>query len=278
MSALSHPNDSRTCLPRQVLPFPGARWKRPVFLLFAACWGVRLALLWLRVEVPAGLRWTDGAFLVFGAVASLAVLGHQLPLQNLVGMGLTIGVASLLIETVGIRSGIPFGRYEYSDALGYRLAGGVPWPIPFAWVCLLVTSRGVAQNLLRPWRGLPGHGFRVLGCATLLSTLLGVGRESFASGSRVYSSGTPWLGWLGWFVGASALLALAFPWWIDKRPVPSSPDRQPVVMWLLLQALFMVQNAQSGRWLVVAVQAVASSMILLAAAIPIQRRRIQADP
>ena len=60
----------------------------------------------------------------------------------------------LLVEIMGVRTGLPFGDYVYSDTLGPRLAG-VPLIIPLAWAmmsypALLVARRLVNGSLLTP--------------------------------------------------------------------------------------------------------------------------------
>ena len=41
-------------------------------------------------------------------------------------------LGGLLVEVVGVHTGVPFGRYHYSGALGPRLLG-VPLVVPLAW-------------------------------------------------------------------------------------------------------------------------------------------------
>jgi putative membrane protein len=63
------------------------------------------------------------------------------------------------VEAVGRSTGIPFGTYDYTDALGWKL-GGVPVVIPLAWAmmaypCLLLgralTKSRVVAPLLAAW-------------------------------------------------------------------------------------------------------------------------------
>ena len=56
---------------------------------------------------------------------------------------------SLGIETLGVKSGWPFGRYQYDHSLGFQIFG-VPLLVPFAWMMLsyplLVASRRAAAR------------------------------------------------------------------------------------------------------------------------------------
>jgi len=58
-----------------------------------------------------------------------------------------IAVLSLLVEYVGVTSGVPFGRYAYEATLGYKLLGAVPLPIPFAWLVVVPGALGAARLL-----------------------------------------------------------------------------------------------------------------------------------
>jgi putative membrane protein len=80
---------------------------------------------------------TDRAPLVVATV----LLGFAVSVAHaVVSRGPGVGVAlvmvtaggGLLVETLGVHTGFPFGHYAYGDALGPRLSG-VPLVIPLAW-------------------------------------------------------------------------------------------------------------------------------------------------
>ena len=58
-------------------------------------------------------------------------------------------IYSLAIETLGVKSGWPFGRYHYDHSLGWQLLG-VPLLVPFAWIMfsypLLIAARRAAAH------------------------------------------------------------------------------------------------------------------------------------
>jgi uncharacterized membrane protein len=79
----------------------------------------------------------------FTATCSHA-LATRGPAWTLRFLALTLAVA-LLAETVGVRTGWPFGRYAYSGSLGWQLLD-VPVVVPLAWAmfaypCLLAGRR-----------------------------------------------------------------------------------------------------------------------------------------
>ncbi len=67
------------------------------------------------------------------------------------------GGAGLLAETVGVRTGVPFGSYLYADSLGAKILG-VPVVVPLAWTmmaypCLLLGRRLATALTARPRGG-----------------------------------------------------------------------------------------------------------------------------
>ena len=44
-----------------------------------------------------------------------------------------LGLYALAIEASAIVTGFPYGHFGYSDLLGYRIFGLVPWTVAFAW-------------------------------------------------------------------------------------------------------------------------------------------------
>ncbi len=100
-----------------------------------------LAALVVLVQVPyplldgEPLRLLTIATVLVAVAAALAhaavVHGARTALAVLAG----VGVTSLLLEAVGVRTGYPFGRYDYTGTLGPELLG-VPLLVPLAWTML----------------------------------------------------------------------------------------------------------------------------------------------
>lgn len=74
-------------------------------------------------------------------LTSFVFLSFQVK-QNLTYLStfLTIGLIGFLIEVIGVKSGLIFGRYSYGEALGYKIEG-VPLVISLNWALLI--SSGV---------------------------------------------------------------------------------------------------------------------------------------
>ncbi|MCW1292981.1 MAG: carotenoid biosynthesis protein [Candidatus Parvarchaeota archaeon] len=52
---------------------------------------------------------------------------------------------SFLFEFLGVNFGIPFGKYYYSNALGFKLFG-VPFSVPFMWFSFVTLSFLIVKN------------------------------------------------------------------------------------------------------------------------------------
>lgn len=58
-----------------------------------------------------------------------------------------LGLYALLIEASAILTGFPYGHFGYSDLLGFRIFGLVPWTVAFAWTPLILGAYGIAAKL-----------------------------------------------------------------------------------------------------------------------------------
>ncbi len=66
-------------------------------------------------------------------------------------------IVTYAMEEIGVRTGLVFGAYHYSDMLGIKL-GHVPVLIPLGWFMMIYPSRVVAKAILRTSdvRSIPG--------------------------------------------------------------------------------------------------------------------------
>jgi putative membrane protein len=126
----------------------------------------------LAVRRPAGLCWLPLALallLVGTAIAypltagpardavswSIVLLGSAVSVSSAAisrgartGLGVLalVAVVAVLTEALGLATGVPYGRYTYSDALGPTLLG-VPFLVPLAWLLMAWPSWLLAARL-----------------------------------------------------------------------------------------------------------------------------------
>jgi uncharacterized membrane protein len=127
-----------------------------------------------------------------------------------------VAAATAAVERIGTRTGIPFGRYEYSGALRPQVAG-VPAIVPLAWFAMAVPAREAAHAALGE-RSSPAT--RVLvGAAALTAWDLFLDPQMVGEGywrwARIGAyRGIPLTNFAGWFVtsiGVMLILERALP-------------------------------------------------------------------
>jgi uncharacterized membrane protein len=227
-------------------------------LLFAAFFG--LLAWWLLVEFqvvsPKYLHLVQGALPVITAVLTIANLTRRLPVENAIMAGVYVAGISGIVQIIGLKTGIPFGSFVYTDDCGARLFGLLPWTIPFVWLVLVLNSRELARLILRPWRKTDYYGFWVMGIAAVLTVVLVMELEPFATQINEFWIwkhspgmpawyGAPWVNFLGWFVTTLIILFITTLWLINKKPVKQEPpDFAPLVVWLALNLFFVIMHAR----------------------------------
>jgi putative membrane protein len=113
-------------------------------------WLLTLAVIGLEIAYPL-VEGTGRDQLTVVIVATFAAAGllHAAFWRGpLWALGFTVLAAGggLAVEALGVRTGFPFGHYEYADTLGLRVLD-VPVVIPLAWLMLAYPSLVVARRL-----------------------------------------------------------------------------------------------------------------------------------
>lgn len=75
-------------------------------------------------------------FLIPTALAAWSWLGTR----DAILMFAVLGFFALTVESTAILTGFPYGHFSYSDQLGYKIAGTVPWTVFFAWTPLILAA------------------------------------------------------------------------------------------------------------------------------------------
>jgi putative membrane protein len=98
------------------------------------------------------VSWT---IVVLGSALSVVHAALARGVRTAAGLLLLVVVTAVAFEAVGLATGVPYGSYTYSDALGPTLLG-VPFLVPLAWLMMAWPSWVLAERLARPvgrrWR------------------------------------------------------------------------------------------------------------------------------
>lgn len=141
-----------------------------------------------------------------------------------------IGVylVAFLSEYLGTGYGVPFGNYEYTALLGWKLGDRVPWVIPLSWFLMAIPSYALARVTFPK----TGSRWGRLIFAAVILTLWDVALDPAMSYQSPYYwrwadtgpyYGMPWInlaGWLGTGVVIMAVLEkLGGVGWMSELPV-----------------------------------------------------------
>ncbi|AXV08697.1 protein of unknown function DUF422 [Euzebya pacifica] len=167
-------------------------------------------ILYPLVEGAARDRLTVVTVLVFSA-ASLSHAVVARGWRTALRMAAVFVGGGLLVEVVGVATGLPFGEYAYSDRLGWQIAE-VPAVIPLAWLMLGYPAMVVARRVTNR----PGPGI-LLGGVALASWDLFLDPQMVAEGYWTWFGdgphlidGVPLTNYAAWLVIALVMAALAW--------------------------------------------------------------------
>ena len=143
--------------------------------------------------------WTTSLYLFVQAICSAIFLFEASGNKKSLPVVILIFIVSIIIETIGVITGFPFGNYMYTDTLQPILFSTVPMAIGFAWVTLSVNSFLCVRYFL-------GENKNTL--VVLLSgafiALIDVILEPFASFINKYwlweNGDIPFQNYLSWFI------------------------------------------------------------------------------
>jgi len=114
------------------------------------------------------------------------------------------GGAGFAAELAGVATGRPFGRYEYTDRLGPRIAG-VPVLAAAAWAMMARPAWAVAGLISRRWRVPLAAGALTAWDVFLDPRMAREGYWSWPGGGRY--EGVPASNFLGWFATGTVLFS-----------------------------------------------------------------------
>jgi uncharacterized membrane protein len=220
-----------------------ALWQDLVTLWVGMTWAAWIAVLaWVGVTVsmPVVQRvWGDRA-LRRGVTASVLLQAATVViiLASTWGWGPTALVALIVlsmgwaVEFLGSRTGVPFGRYHYTDHLQPQL-GHVPLLIPVAWLMMLPPAWAVAQHITG------GYGIAFVMVSALAFTAWDLFLDPQMVAWRLWVwerpggyFGIPWTNFIGWMLASAVMAAVIGA--LRPGPLPTAPLTTIYVLtWLL---------------------------------------------
>jgi len=87
-------------------------------------------------------------FMVFLSIPTYFYLIKKTSSIKAIKTILTLSLFSMIIETIGVLTGIPYGLFSYTQSLGAKI-GVVPWTVSFGWVPLVIASWTLTERFLK---------------------------------------------------------------------------------------------------------------------------------
>ena len=190
-----------------VLPWWGERWHTPFFALFLVVWSIGVAFPSLRPE-----RAIDGTgvLVIVAVLSTLATLGRQLPLQNVVFIALIVGFAAA-VWTMAIE--------RWFD-----------WRVALLWTVIILNSRGAAQFLMRRYREARFYGWAIFGIGAVIPA---------AFAGILYNQ---WPQIVNASVMTLLVLLITFPLFMNKRPIEPPVSPQPLFVTIALLVWLVIHS------------------------------------
>lgn len=173
---------------------------------------------------------------------------------------------SLTSELIGTGTGWPFGNYEYTDYLGYKVLDRVPYSIPLSWFYMGFASYLLGRALVQRF-GWPRPTLNSLlvgaGLLTVWDLVLdpAMAHENVAVKFWIWDEtgpyfGMPLINFLGWGVTGLVFMAVARLLWRSDVDTRAIPIFVPFAIYLLNTIWAMILAADVGLWAAILLAAV----------------------
>jgi putative membrane protein len=214
-------------------------------------------------------KFTGPTLVVLGCVAAILHSVPRLGMRTALVLFATATGIALTSELLGTNIGLPFGPYHYTEMLGYRIKGDVPFPIPISWYYMLYGSLAICARLMRTgddaatkWRWAIAAGFILTAWDIAQDPAMTAVKPvhwawdfarvpAWVPGwlTTPFFYGMPISNWIGWVVTgaliARVMLALVPPTVWRERIAPSS---LPLVLYALNGVMPIAMCARHGMW------------------------------
>ncbi|MGC4047151.1 MAG: carotenoid biosynthesis protein [Armatimonas sp.] len=181
-------------------------------LLFAAISGFFVARFPVRPELAV----VSAIFVLAFAAPSFLGVCRWLGWKRGILVLTALGLYAMILETVAVKTGVPYGNFSYGPKIGTLLFGAVPWTVPFSWTPLLLWAWWLGRG--RIWAA---GVFLVLADLCLDPGAVAQGFWHYSVGGAYYQ--VPISNFLGWILSGTFGAAIA-------SGLVSSPGREVVTV------------------------------------------------
>ncbi|MGB3307393.1 MAG: carotenoid biosynthesis protein [Thermomicrobiales bacterium] len=229
------------------------------------------------------MKYAGATHILLGAATMLVVGVFVLGWRKTAIFALVSTSLSLMSELIGTGTGWPFGNYAYTDFLGYKVLGRVPYSIPLSWFYMGLASyllgSLLAARLGLQWRSLWSV---ILGVwfLTVWDLVLdpAMAHHSLRIQFWVWDQTGPYFGmpiknFIGWSLTGLVFMAISRALWREDAVFAPWELAIPLGIYIANLIFAMVLSAGVGLWIPIALAAVLGMVPALAIVVP--RMRLQ---
>ncbi|MDQ6643289.1 MAG: carotenoid biosynthesis protein [Chloroflexota bacterium] len=258
-----------------------SRFLRLLLWIFCVAYPIAVIGVAFNVHPPFSMSWAGSVLLILeGLMVTVALMDEYGP-RGLFA-ALVIAFFSYGVEAVGVNTGFPFGSYRYTGILSPVLPGGVPLPVVFAWLTIILAVRRLT---VRPPLLVGRRWLISTVVAALLATLLDLVLEPVAFHLEHYWTwlvpsnfayyGVPLANFLAWFV--VSLVLLSFVNRILLRAISLQdltsfssqlPLNVPILLYFANVLMFGLVDLTHGYYLAAGIAALAGILPIILTPLP----------
>jgi uncharacterized membrane protein len=205
-----------------------------------------------------GMRYAGSLHIVFGALAMLAFGGAAIGWRRTLVFCFVACALSLGSELIGTGTGWPFGNYAYTEFLGAKVLGRVPFSIPLSWFYMgfagyMLGTALAARRGLRPaavWSVVLGAYFLTVWDLVLDPAMA---HESLPVRFWQWQQTGPYFGMpvqnlAGWTATGAVFMGLSRRLWRADIDITQVAVGFPLAVYLLNTLFAVVLSAAAGLW------------------------------
>lgn len=218
------------------------RFQKKLWLFFTIWFFIGLILVGFSL-LPPWLEWANAVFLFASGLYAALYLWDALPKGRFIIPVIFFG--SILIESIGVHTGWPFGTYAYEADFGVQLLG-VPITIGAAWLSVMGASLAFSRRF--PFR------FNTVILVPLFAVWLDLAIDPVAANVKSYwiwqDGGfyydIPTQNFLGWY-GTALFFALLISRF-EQQVTITALERNNQYLFLMLHTLFGLTAGVAGLY------------------------------
>ncbi len=126
--------------------------KRNVFFLIFSVAFFLASWLVANVSIGEAVNWVSALFIVIIALPSYYYLIRWAGVSKGATVIVVLGALPVIIEAIGITTGLPYGGFYYTDMMGFKIFNLVPWSVALAFGPLVLGTMCLAVVASKDWR------------------------------------------------------------------------------------------------------------------------------